>query len=196
MKNEPQHLFLTSAAASFLMLSYHLTGFDLGPGTVVFCAFDGLISSDPDIVSASFACVAKGGRGRFFTNICSFTVVKILIFSVLELITGDLAVFFPLDDDLSGVDVFQTAQDFSFRLDDIGLFHSSGVVADTLDRRSGGSGVNVVFVGHLIIFAAVEAAVVFKTRLSGLSGLGTFVISERKPAALQSPSGDRKSGGS
>ena len=71
------------------------------------CAFDGLISADPDIVSASFACVAKGGRGRFFTDICSSTVVKILIFSVLKLIIGDLAVFFPLDDDLSGADVFQ-----------------------------------------------------------------------------------------
>ena len=29
MKNEPQHLFLTSAAARLLVLSYHLTGFDL-----------------------------------------------------------------------------------------------------------------------------------------------------------------------
>ena len=29
MKNEPQHLFLTSAAARLLLLPYHLTGFDL-----------------------------------------------------------------------------------------------------------------------------------------------------------------------
>ena len=91
------------------LLSYNFTGFGAGPGAVIFCSIDSLVSADPDVVSASFVCVTKGGRGSFFTEICSSAIGKISVRSVLELVTGYFAVLFPLDDDLSGADIFQAA---------------------------------------------------------------------------------------